>query len=271
MTSFAEVIGDPVDHLKSPLVHRFWLNLLGLKNEFRTTRIDRSELAAYVAARRPDPEWRGCNVTMPLRLDALLMAEEKSDAAVQAGACNLLLPRDGRLLAANTDIGGMMTVIARLADKRPTRSVTVLGSGGAARSLLVALKRMGMSNVLIQGEKQDEAKALAIQFGLKFRPEPFGAPLRTDALINATPLGMDGTLPLDVDLTPLPASGWVLDLVTSPSPSELVTRAASRGLATSSGLAVLVEQATATFPLLFGLDAPRNRENDARLFERLDQ
>lgn len=269
MTSYAEVIGDPVDHLKSPLVHQFWIEELGLQTRFLRTRIARDELAAYVAARRGDPDWRGCNVTMPLRLDALMLAEEKTDAAVQAGACNLLLPAEGKLRAANTDIGAMMTVIGRLAYKRNTRSITLLGSGGAARSILVALKRMGMSHVSIQSIDEKEARALAGQFGLKLPVRPFRSPVASDALVNATPLGIEGGLPLDVDIGAMPSTGWILDLVSSPSPSALTAEGSARGLASSGGLAVLVEQATASFPLLFGVEAPRSRESDERLFERI--
>ena len=83
---YAEVIGDPIEHSKSPLIHGFWLQQLGMEAEYRRTRITREQLPAFIAARRLDSNWRGCNVTMPLKLDALMMADERSDGAVSAGA-----------------------------------------------------------------------------------------------------------------------------------------------------------------------------------------
>ena len=159
---FAEVIGDPVEHSRSPLVHRFWLERLGIAAEYRRTRIARDELAAFVSARRQDPLWRGCNVTMPLKLDMLLLAERKTDGAVQAGASNILVQRDDQLIAANSDIEAVTAVVSRLAKDRPTSSVTLLGSGGAARAVLVALSRMGMRRVAIHARNSAEARSLAV-------------------------------------------------------------------------------------------------------------
>lgn len=269
MTSFAEVIGDPVEHSKSPLIHGFWLERLGLEAEYRRTRITREELPAFIAARRLDPRWRGCNVTMPLKLDALMLADERSDRAVQTGATNCLLPREKELVADNTDIAGVIAVVVRLATLRPTATVTVLGSGGAARAVIVALKQLGTANVVVQARNRDEAQSLAQRFALAFPPQPFDAPVRTDGLVNATPLGMTGSAPLDIDLSTMPKHGWVFDLVTSPNPTELVTSAERHGFAASGGLAMLVEQAAAAFPLFFGREPPRDPETDAALYAML--
>ena len=269
MTPFAEVIGDPIEQSKSPLIHGFWLERLGIEAEYRRTRIGRDELPAFVAARRLDPRWRGCNVTMPLKLDALMLADERSDVAVQAGATNCLVPREGELLATNTDIVGVIAVVARLVKQRPTATVTVLGSGGAARSVLVALKQLGTGNIVVQARNRDEALSLAERFQLAFPPQPFDAPIHTDGLINATPLGMTGALPLHVNLEAMPRHGWIFDLVTSPNPTELVLRAERAGLSAAGGLTMLVEQAAAAFPLFFGREPPRDADSDRSLYERL--
>lgn len=266
---FAEVIGDPVEHSRSPLIHGFWLDRLGIAAEYRRTSVRREELGAFVAARRANPLWRGCNVTMPLKLGALMLADRKLDGAVQAGACNLLAPRDGQLVAGNTDIGAVMTVVSRLAVDRPTASVTVLGSGGAARAVLVALGRMGMRRISIHARNAAEARSLSVQFGLQLQPAAIETPVRTDALINTTPLGMDGAPPLEMDLSAMPPGGWVFDLVSTPNPTALVVAAERRGLAASGGLAMLVEQAASSFPLFFNAEPPRDAASDAELFAKL--
>jgi shikimate dehydrogenase len=267
---YAEVIGDPIEHSRSPLIHTFWLQKLGIEGDYRRTRVRRGELPAFLEERRRQLEWRGCNVTMPLKLDALMAADERSDRAVQAGAANLLVPRGDSLLADNTDVGAIRTVVERLAQQRSAAPVTLLGSGGAARGALVAFKQMGIGNVGIHARNRDEREKLADLFGLTCAPRPLEHPVTTAGLINATPLGMTGQPPLDVDISGMPAEGWVFDMVSSPARTPLVDAAERRGLAATGGLAMLVEQAAAAFPLLFGVEPPRSPHTDRELFMKLE-
>lgn len=271
MTSrpFAEVIGDPVDHSLSPLIHGFWLSQLGIDAEYRRHQVKRGELAAYLAERRQDPHWRGCNVTMPLKLDALALADDASDRAIGTGAANLILPRDGRLIAGNTDVAGVVALIERLIDKGAAMDmITLLGSGGAARAALMGLHLLGIASVRIQSRDLTEAYKLAVQFRLHEEPRPFHMAIEGDGLINATPLGMTGAPPTDIDLRGLSAKGWVFDFVTSPHPTRLIASAEERGLTTVYGAEMLVEQAAESFALLFGAEPPRDK--DADLFKALD-
>src|SRR5918993_5127499 len=151
MTSaFAEVIGDPIAQSKSPPIHRFWLEKAGLAFDYRATRVTRAELPDFLKGRRADPDWRGCNVTMPLKLDAVVQADEASDRAVAAGAANLLVPKNGKLLAGNTDVGAVLQLLGPRLEKETTRGITLLGNGGAARAVLVALRMLNGDNVRIQ-------------------------------------------------------------------------------------------------------------------------
>jgi len=267
MTAYAEVIGDPIAHSQSPLVHGFWLKALKIDAEYRRTLVTRAEFPAYLAKRRADPDWRGCNVTMPLKLDAISLADDATDRAVAAGAANLLLPREAKLVAANTDVGGVIAIVERLKDAGATMgSVTVLGTGGAARAVLVALRFCKIPKVIIEARDMGEARKLAVEFGLDEPPQPFDMPITTDGLINATPLGMPGRPDLCCALDVMPSNGWVFDLVTL-ADTPLVERARARGLHVANGLAMLVEQAAESFPLLF--DAKPPRDLDAALFAEL--
>src|SRR4029453_4709649 len=142
--AYAEVIGDPVDQSLSPAIHEFWLKALSIDAGFGRRRVTRPELPAYFAEPRADPAWGGSNVTMRLKLDAVALADGASDRAVAAGAANLLMMRDGRLTAANTDVGAIVTLLGKLHEAKPLLGgVTLLGNGGAARAALVALKLVG--------------------------------------------------------------------------------------------------------------------------------
>ena len=270
MTSkfYAEVIGDPIDHSLSPLIHRFWLGTLGTDADYGRRRVTRADLPAYVEDRKADPAWRGANVTMPLKLDAVALADHATDRAVAAGAANLLMMRDGKLVAANTDVGAIAILLSQLHEaKAAMGSVTLLGNGGAARAALVALKLAGIKAVQIQARDMAEAMKLAVEFGLDAEPAPLTAPIVSDGLINATPLGMAGRDCLNCNLEHLPADGWVFDMVTAPPETPLVAAARSRGLSVKTGLDMLVEQAASSFTLFFGAEPPRDR--DGELWQKL--
>ena len=159
MTSFpyAEVIGEPIDHSLSPAIHSFWIEAMGLDARYGRRKVSRAELPAYLAEKRSDLDWRGSNVTMPLKLDAVALADGAADWAVAAGAANVLMMRDKQLIAANTDVGAIATLLKRLQQaKARMGSVILLGNGGAARAALVALKLVGISNVRIQARDLGE-------------------------------------------------------------------------------------------------------------------
>ncbi len=267
---YAEVIGDPIGQSLSPTIHTFWLEALGIEASYGRRQVTRAELPSYLAEKRADPYWRGSNVTMPLKLDAVRLADAAADRAVAAGAANVLMMRDGRLLAANTDVGAIATLLARLHEaKARLGSVTLLGNGGAARAALVALKMVGISAVRIQARDMAEATKLCVEFGLDVGPEPLTAPIASDGLINATPLGMAGRDCLNCDLSRLPAGGWVFDMVYDPAETPLIRTARDQGLTVVTGLAMLIEQAAASFELFFGQKPPRDR--DGELWQKLEQ
>lgn len=265
---FAEVIGDPVDHSLSPVIHGFWLDQLGIEATYGRRRVSRADLPDYLQERRADENWRGSNVTMPLKLDAIELADEVSDRAVATGAANVLLMRDGKLHAANTDVGAILILLKKLSDQgRAIRNVTLLGNGGAARAALVALKLTGIAAVRIQARDMSAAMKLAVEFGVEEEPAPLTARIESDGLINATPLGMTGGQCFNCELSHMPDNGWVFEMVTEPADTALLQAARLRKLAVATGLDMLIEQAATSFALFFGQDPPRDR--DAILWQKL--
>ncbi len=264
---YAEVIGDPIAQSRSPAIHLFWLEKAGLDFDYRATRVTRTDLPDFVASRRADPAWRGCNVTMPLKLDAVILADEAGDRAVAAGAANLLVPRGGRILAGNTDVGAILKLLGPRLGKGAAEGVTLLGNGGAARAALVALRMLDIANVRVQARDLSAAYKLAVEFGLEEAPRRFDLPVDSGGLINATPLGMAGVDSIAIDIARMPPGGWLFDMVTDPIETPLLRAARARGLEVIDGLAMLVEQAADSFHLLFGHEAPR--QYDEVLMARL--
>ena len=262
--SYAEVIGDPIGHTKSPAIHGFWLDALDIDAEYRATHVTPDGLAAYFDARRADPAWRGCNVTIPHKQAALDLVEDRGGIRATIGAVNTVLrAEDGALIGTNTDAGGFYSPIAGL-DLEGKQAV-VIGAGGAARAILFALSKLGIGRVTILNRNVLKAAALLSSFGLKGDALPLGAKLPPAALlVNASALGMSGQPPLEIDLSPLPEDAVVYDIVYAPLETALLAQARDRELDTVDGLDMLIGQAALAFELFFGAEPPRDRDEELR-------
>jgi len=261
---YAEVIGDPIAHSKSPLIHGFWLAELGIDARYDRCHVTPDALAGYVAHRRDDPTWRGCNVTIPHKQAALDLVADKGGIRETIGAINTIF-RDagGTLVGTNTDAGGFVAPIADL--DLAGRPVVVIGAGGAARAILFALARLGAGPVTLLARNALKGAALLSHFGLKGAVKPLDAALPPAALlVNASPLGMTGQPPLELDLTPLPDDCVVYDIVYAPLETALLQNAEARDLDTVDGLDMLVGQAALAFEIFFDAAPPRDRDEALR-------
>lgn len=263
---YAEVIGDPISHTKSPLIHNFWLKKLGIDAEYRAAHVTADGLAEYFATRCADPAWQGCNITIPHKETALDHVEDRGELRASIGAINTVLREEDALIGTNTDAAGFYAPISGL--QLEGVSVAMVGAGGAARAVLFALKRVGAAHVTLLNRTPIRGAGLLAAFGLKGDALPLDAPLPpVELLINASPLGMTGQSPLAIDLSPLPEDAVVYDLVYAPLETELLAAARVRELAVVDGLEMLIGQAAIAFELFFGQPAPR--DDDAELRELL--
>ena len=260
---YAEVIGDPIAHSKSPIIHKFWLEKLGIKGDYRKAHVLAAGLSDYFAARRADPAWRGCNVTIPHKIAVLDLVEDRGGVGDSIGAINTVVrAEDGALVGTNTDAAGFYAPIA--GHDLGARDVVLIGAGGAARAILFALARCEIGNVTILNRNLLKASALLARSGLRGTALPLGAPLPPAALlINSSALGMTGSPPLEIDLSLMPEDCLVYDVVYAPLRTELLKQAERRGLETIDGLEMLIGQAAVAFELFF--DAAPPREHDAEL------
>lgn len=264
MIPYAEVIGDPIAHSKSPLIHGFWLDALGIAGTYRATQVAEADLAAFVAGRSADPAWRGCNVTIPHKIAVADLVADPGDVRASIGAMNTLVrQRDGSVFGTNTDAAGFFAPIADL--DLGAVPVTVVGAGGAAMAVLFALARADVGSVTILNRNVVKAAALLARFGLKGDALPLtAAPPPSGLVVNASALGMVGQPPLDLDLSGQPADCVVYDLVYAPLETALLAQARRRGLETVDGLEMLIGQAAVAFELFFGAAPPRDRDDDLR-------
>lgn len=264
MSKFAEVIGHPISHSKSPLIHRFWLEQLGIVGDYHARDILPENLGTYFDEMAANPEWRGCNITIPHKIAALDFVTDPGGVRDSIGAINTVFRgENGNLIGTNTDAGGFYGPIADVPLAGET--AIVIGAGGAARAVLFALAQADVGEVVILGRNGLKAAGLLAHFGLKGRGLPMDARLPEAALlVNASPLGMTGQEPLDVDLSPLPEHALVYDLVYAPIETGLLKAARARELETVDGLEMLVGQAAIAFELFFGVAPPDDAEDALR-------
>lgn len=279
MTPYAEVIGDPVSGSKSPAIHQFWLAKSGVAGDYRAQHVTADELGAYIAARSCDPAWRGCNVTMPHKQHIIALLDTMEPAAERIGAVNLvrMLP-DGRLSGANTDAVGFIEPLRdRLAEAHWFRMARVIGTGGAARAIVTALAGEGFTLVLA-GRDENKGRALldelvphgehhAVELAHFAQSTDFAFDDRggcLDLVVNASPLGMRGQAGLAFDWSHAPPGSIAYDIVTDPVETPFLIAARAAGHPTIDGLAMLIGQAAASFPLFFGAAAPRDHDAELR-------
>ncbi len=279
---YAEVIGDPVALSKSPAIHGYWLERLAMAGSYRATRVSGAGLAEYIAARRADPAWRGCNVTMPHKAAVIGLLDRLDPLAARVGAVNTVVPEVGELVGYNTDVPGFLEPLRPLLDRRHVfRMARVLGTGGAARAVIAALAGAGMV-LVVAGRDPGKARALldelapggdhhAIALAHFATPTDFVFDDRAgclDLIVNTTALGMTGHPPLLFDLSHAPPGAVFYDIVTSPRDTPWLQAARGAGFATIDGLAMLIGQADHAFRRFFGAAPPRDA-GDAALRARL--
>lgn len=261
---YAEVIGDPIAHSKSPLIHNFWLGKLGIDADYRACRVAATELSDYFARRREDANWQGCNITIPHKIAALDHVSDPGGVRNTIGAINTVARGpDGMLFGTNTDAAGFLGPILDV--PLEGAPVVLVGSGGAANAILFALAQVGAGPITILARNALKGAGLLHRFGLKGEVKPLGSALPPAALlVNASPLGMKGQPPLELDLSPLPDDAIVYDIVYAPLETGLLSAARARGLETVDGLEMLVGQAALAFELFFDVPPPEGHDEELR-------
>jgi shikimate dehydrogenase len=259
------VIGWPVSHSRSPLIHGYWLRRHAIDGSYVRHPVRPDDVVAFLSTLRQQG-FAGCNVTVPYKETAYAVAAEKRAAARAVGAANTLWYEDDRLVADNTDGAGFM---AHLGASAPAlrvygSAVSVLGAGGAARAIVHALLEAGAAEVRLFNRTRERADTVARHFGARVSAHAWRE--RADRsrdvvlLVNATSLGMRGSDELDFDVSALDGACVVSDIVYVPLDTLLLLEARARGLVAVNGLGMLLHQAAPGFERWFGVRPQVTRE-----------
>ena len=252
------IIGWPVEHSRSPLIHNYWLKHYRLEGEYLKEAVPPERLDAFLATLR-ERGYVGCNVTIPHKERTAELVKAADDMTRKLAAVNTVYFEGDEIMGTNTDAYGFA---AHLRSSLPDLDLAgadamVLGAGGAARAVLTALLDEGVRRIYLCNRSIDRARALARIFGPAIEAldwhRTFQAMAGVDLLVNATALGMAGKPELDISLDSLPGKAVVYDIVYVPLATSLLKRAGHLGHRTVDGLGMLLHQAQPAFEKWFGL------------------
>lgn len=255
----AGLIGWPVAHTRSPAIHNHWISRHGLKGAYVQLPVHPDRLEAAIRG-LPALGFAGCNVTAPHKVSAMPFMDELHPTAKRVASINTILVQpDGRLLGMNNDGAGY---VQSLRDADPSwrgdaGPALVLGAGGAARAIVVALLDEGVPELRITNRTLQRAQTLAEAFGDRVKVVPWAerneAMAGVSLMVNTTTQGMHGQPPLDVALDALPVAAMVSDAIYVPMETPLLAQARLRGHRTVNGLGMLLNQARPAFKAWFGV------------------
>jgi shikimate dehydrogenase len=262
MTRRAFVIGHPIAHSRSPLIHNYWLRQYGLEGVYEAIDVEPDTLPVFFDRLRAG-DYIGGNVTIPLKLTACELCDEVDADAALIGAVNTLSAQNRSVRGSNTDHLGFLGNLDQHApgwDKH-IQTAIVLGAGGAARGVLLALARRGAKRIVLLNRTPQKAEALANELGPKLGASIMpggltafaGSAPEAGLVVNTSAAGMHGTKFDDLDLGLLPKAALVTDIVYTPLVTPLLADARTRGLRTVDGLGMLLHQAVPGFEAWFGV------------------
>lgn len=247
------VIGDPIHHSLSPVVHGAALEALGIPYTYQKIQVKKGELKEFLSYAK-EQGITGFNLTMPHKVDILPYLDEIEETAAQIGAVNTVKIQDGRLLGFNTDGGGYMEALRNAGYDLQGKRILILGAGGVVRTLALQAAKNGAQEIRILNRTVEKAEEICrlVQETTSAVAESwtdeilFQRCADCDIFIQATPLGMHGVERDFEDLgflSALPKTALVSDLIYNPPSTKLLTHAKQEGLATLNGLGMLIYQA----------------------------
>jgi shikimate dehydrogenase len=257
MAKRAFVIGDPVSHSRSPLIHNYWLKKYGVAGSYEAIHVKQVELPRFLASMRSQG-FAGGNVTIPHKETALAAVPHHDSVAAEIGALNTLWFEGGELRATNTDSFGFAQ---NLDEQAPGwdrgKTAVVLGAGGAARAVVQPLLSRGFPDLRIANRTLVRAQELAARFGARVSAHAFEnldeLALPASLIVNTTSLGMKGEGAIPMNLKKAPRYAIVTDIVYVPLITPFLAAAQDAGLNIADGLGMLLHQARPGFEKWFGV------------------
>ncbi len=252
------VLGWPITHSRSPMIHGYWLKKYGIEGSYVKEAVHPRDFPDFFKSLK-NHGLVGGNITVPHKETAYALADEVRDCAKAIRAANTIWLDGDKICAANTDSYGYMTHLNLSAPKwnKIDSPAVILGAGGAARAIIYGLMQSGVTEIRLSNRTRNRAEELAKFFGPKVKVYDWSDNRKALAgagiLVNTTTLGMEGSDPLEIDLTSMKQDSVVSDIVYAPLETPLLAQARASGFTPVDGLGMLLHQAVPGFEKWFGV------------------
>lgn len=251
----AGVIGWPIKHSRSPLIHGHWLKQYNINGSYEKIAVDPVELENFI--NNLSANFAGINITVPHKEKVFHFADIITDEAKAIGAANTIWFENGKMVAGNTDAYGFITHLTTSAPEwNSNQPAMVLGAGGASRAIIYALLQKNVPQIFLTNRTMARAESVVAEFGSKIKviswDEKADHLASCGLLVNTTSLGMAGSEPLNLNIDTLPDTAICYDIVYAPLETELLKNARTKGAIAIDGLGMLLHQAVPGFEKWFG-------------------
>lgn len=246
MTILTGLIGHPISHSVSPIIHKYWMDAHGIDGLYKAVDINPDSLEEGLRKITKDG-FSGFNVTVPHKIDVMRFCDEVTPAAKKIGAVNTVSIKNGKLYGDNTDSYGFTASLVGNAGELNLSHAVILGCGGAARAIVYGLSEMGFEKITVVARDLEKARSLCDIADVELKKWGDFDFKDASLLVNTTYLGMTGKPPLEVDIENLPKKALVCDIVYAPLMTDFLKKAQGRGNKIVCGIGMLLYQAQGAF------------------------
>ena len=251
------VIGNPIEHSLSPLLHNFWLKKHGINAIYEKQLVEKNDIEKIINDMREN-KIQGINVTVPFKKVVIPFLDQLSDTAKETQSVNTIFKKQNKLVGDNTDVHGFSEAIKLTNFNLTNKKALILGAGGVVPSIILALKSMGTSEIILSNRTKEKADDLKKSFPF-LKVISWGETIKSDLIINATSIGIKQNEEIKLDHSKLDGQLFY-DVIYNPPKTKFLENAKKSGKKTENGKSMFVHQAIKAFEIWNGITPEINKE-----------
>ena len=251
------VIGNPIEHSLSPLLHNFWIKKYGINAIYEKQLVEKNDIAKILNDIKEN-KFQGINVTVPFKKSVIPFLDQLSDTAKETQSVNTIFKRQNNLVGDNTDVHGFAEAIKLTKFNLTNKKALILGAGGVVPSIILALKNMGTLEIILSNRTKEKADNLKKSFPF-LKMIDWGETIKSDLIINATSIGIKQNEEIKLDFSKLDGQLFY-DVIYNPPETKFLENAKKFGKKTENGKSMFIYQAMKAFEIWHGIKPEINDE-----------
>ena len=251
------VIGNPIDHSLSPRIHNFWIKKYNIKAIYEKVKLEKNEIKEIINELKEN-KIDGINITIPFKKDVIPYLDEMTDIAQETQSVNTIFKKDNKIIGENTDVYGFSEAIKLSSFNPKNKKALILGAGGVSPSIILALKKMGVSVISLSNRTKQKAEDLKKSFPF-IKIIDWGETVKSDLIVNATSVGIKTNDEIKLDLSKI-GGQLFYDVIYNPSQTNFLSKAKELGKKTENGKNMFIYQAFKAFKIWHDVNPEVNNQ-----------